>query len=157
MNVTKKYVDRFWSRVDKSYDNGCWKWAAGKNGDGYGVIRVNGRMESAHRVSWVIHNKKDIPKGMTVCHTCDNPPCINPSHLFLGTHFDNMRDMAEKGRANKPIGEKNGRNKLTEKEVIEIFYAKGVYRIIGAKYGITRSLVGQIKRKRIWQHITKNL
>lgn len=89
-------IARFWSRVAKS--DGCWLWTGARFGpNGYGAVRFQKRNSSAHRVSWMIHFGP-IPDGLFVCHKCDNPPCCNPAHLFLGTIGDNTRDMIAKGR-----------------------------------------------------------
>lgn len=89
---------RFWARVQKT--ESCWLWTGKpRNGDGYGQMRVNTRKEYPHRFSYMIH-KGPIPKGMVLCHTCDNPACVNPEHLWVGTVADNVLDMHRKGRAN---------------------------------------------------------
>jgi hypothetical protein len=122
--LNKGITDRFFQRFDKD-ENGCWNWNRGKT-RGYGVIYYNGRMERANRLSYIIH-VGEIPKGLSVCHRCDNPSCVNPDHLFLGTHKENMHDMVNKKRhlsVTKPDcyakGEKTGSVKLTDNKVKEI-------------------------------------
>jgi len=88
---------RVWTKVKKT--ESCWEWTASKNVHGYGIIKKDGRMHLAHRVLFELTGGK-IPNGMQVLHHCDNPACVNPDHLFLGTHGDNMRDMFKKGRGN---------------------------------------------------------
>ena len=100
MSKKRPVEERFWEKVKKSTD--CWNWTAGTNSKGYGRI-LNSRKEcegeiSAHRLSWVLHNGP-IPEGLQVLHNCDNPPCVRPDHLFLGTNLDNMRDKKNKGRS----------------------------------------------------------
>lgn len=94
--TAERLGDRFWSKVDRSGD--CWTWTASRTRHGYGRIGLgHDRVETAHRVSWMLANGP-IPEGVFVCHRCDNPPCVRPDHLFLGTALDNIRDMIAKGR-----------------------------------------------------------
>lgn len=86
---------RFWPKVEKT--DSCWIWKAARRPDNYGQFKFRGQMMNANRVSWILHNG-EIPDGLLVCHRCDNPPCINPDHLFLGSHQDNRTDAVKKGR-----------------------------------------------------------
>ncbi len=92
-------TDVFWNQVEKGNHNGCWVWIGALDTLGYGHLTIKRKLRLAHRVSWELANGS-IPDGLHVLHHCDNPPCVNPSHLFLGTHLDNMRDMIAKGRSN---------------------------------------------------------
>jgi hypothetical protein len=97
LNITENILKRFWEKVDKSTD--CWIWTAYKNKQGYGRLGISGaNAVNAHRLSWTIHNG-EIPDGYFVCHKCDNPSCIKPDHLFVGTRQDNIDDMMLKKRS----------------------------------------------------------
>lgn len=94
-------ADRFWSKVDQQGPDDCWPWLAATFRNGYGAFVVGGRkgsMTTAHRTAWELANEQRVPEGLFVCHRCDNRPCCNPRHLFLGSQEDNMRDMLSKGR-----------------------------------------------------------
>src|SRR3990167_1938243 len=132
--------------------NDCWNWTAYRCAYGYGKIMVNGKKESANRIAYQLY-VGTIPSGMLVCHICDNPACVKPSHLFLGTNYDNMSDMKNKGRSGDHRGVLNGRSKLKEHEVLNIRQDNRVMREIAQDYGISISLVGQIKQNDIWRHI----
>lgn len=126
--------------------NGCWPWLGAVNSSGYANKYFGGRMETAHRISWLIH-RGPIPSGMLVLHSCDVRRCVNPKHLFLGTQLDNLRDMATKGRARSP---------LTEDDVM---FIKALRRsgetlsFIGAVIGITKEGVHNIVTRRTWRHV----
>jgi hypothetical protein len=91
------HANRFWSWVEKIPDAGCWIWSGKMNPNGYGAMKISGKQYGSHRLAWMLVHG-DIPAGMLVCHRCDVRLCCNPSHLFLGTGMDNMRDAVKKGR-----------------------------------------------------------
>lgn len=142
--------DRIRSKVSENTVSGCWDWTAYKESNGYGVIGVGSKARLAHRVSYEAH-KGPIPPGMCVCHRCDNPACVNPDHLFLGSHADNMADMAAKHRSQR--GEAHVRAKLTAQEVLSIRAESGTQENIAAKYGICSSQVSRIKLGKTWKHL----
>lgn len=92
--------ERFENLYQHNWDNGCWEWIGGKNNIGYGMFRQGDKMRTAHRVGYELFNNTKIPKNMCVCHSCDNPKCVNPKHLWLGTMKQNITDMRVKGRSN---------------------------------------------------------
>lgn len=131
-------------------ENGCWVWnKTGKNK--YGMFWLKGKKRSAHRSSYE-HYKETIDNGLFVLHTCDEPACVNPNHLFLGKHLDNMKDMLSKGRQAK--GHRNHHCKLSEDEVLEVLNMEGSYEDIGHKFNVNRATVGYIKTGKLWSHIT---
>lgn len=130
--VTKKFLMDNCSVNPKS---GCWEWQRNKVSDGYGKVRHIGVTERAHRVSWMLWNGT-IPDGMCVLHKCDNPPCCNPDHLFLGTRADNRRDCAMKERDDF---------KLSKAQVSEIVKTHGRLREIASIFGVSESTIHKIK------------
>lgn len=147
----------FWMQVDKSGD--CWIWQGGKKQGGYGSCRWDGATVGAHRVAWVICNGP-IPDGMHVLHNCpsgDNPSCVNPAHLWLGTNLDNVRDRDKKGRRRPPHGTACGQAKLDERAVQEIRLAclcEGESAsALARRYGVGQSAVSRIVRGKTWQNV----
>lgn len=110
------FEERFWTKVRKNDGDQCWEWLAGRDKDGYGMFSIGpraiARSHGAHRVSWMLEFGMP-PSKFQVLHTCDNPPCVRPDHLFLGTNADNIRDMVAKGR--QALGDKNGKRTHPEK------------------------------------------
>lgn len=146
----KNFKHRFMSKVKKT--ESCWIWTACRNYAGYGLINIKKRSSLANRVSYTIFNGK-IPDGLHILHRCDNPPCVNPKHLYAGTPTDNARDKSERGRCNPP-------KKLTWDKVREIRAAydgkRGFQKMMGKRFGVTPSAIRSILINRNWrEHVTK--
>ncbi len=145
---------RFWAKVDTSGE--CWEWTACLVG-GYGAFGVDGMSARSHRVSWEIAHGP-IPHGLLVCHKCDNPKCVRPEHLFLGTTADNVADKWRKGRG--PCGEKSGTAKLSEADVLSIhsrFKAGETRAEIAAGYGLDVTTIAKIITGRNWAHVARKV
>ncbi len=97
MTPDEKLAERFWRKVNRCVADECWNWLGAKTGNGYGAFKAHGKTMPAHRFSYEV-GCANIPVNALVCHHCDNPICVNPKHLFIGTHGDNMRDMRSKNR-----------------------------------------------------------
>jgi len=143
------YEDRFWSKINKSV-TGCWEWFGSLDTSGYGLFRFQRRLVKAHRFSWqLVHG--EIPKGLLVCHHCDNRRCVNPAHLFLGTNKDNMQDASSKRRWKK---QRPCRRVLSNEQVKEIRTILNEGHRVGGKiarqYGITPTMVSYIRRNKSW-------
>lgn len=166
----EKFPSRFWKKVVKT--DSCWLWTGSKTVFGYGVIGIGKHYGyknlGAHVASWILHNGQ-IPKGLCVLHNCpggDNPACVNPAHLWIGTKKQNTNDMVKKGRGvfGNTFGERNSHSKLTEDDVRKIrkLYAerpmprkkggKG-YARMAREFGVTDTLIKFIVTRRIWKHI----
>lgn len=171
----------FWSNVAVAA-SGCWEWQGFRSPKGYGRVNApRGRKVFAHRVAWLL-SRFVLPEGMLVLHRCDNPPCVNPDHLFMGTHADNSRDMVAKGRRFNPMRSAESRRKaarfgddhwarrhpelvvrgerrsdFTESDIraIRDDYAAGGLstRKLGAKYGISGAHAYSIVSRRAWRHV----
>lgn len=154
--------EQFWKQVQKT--DSCWVWTGAKfKCGGYGALKVggrNGKVLRAHRVSWEMHIGV-IPEGLFVCHSCDNPPCVNPSHLFLGTPLDNTADCSRKNRMVQQKngyvhrGEKHWHTTLTEADVRKIRELVGSmpYRALGRMFHVSSSTILDIKKRRVWGHV----
>lgn len=162
-------VARFWSKVDQSgAPDSCWPWVGGRTTAGYGSVQWDGGVQYAHRIAWRL-TAGPIPASIFVCHRCDNPPCCNPAHLFLGTHADNMVDKVAKGRVAR--GEASGprrhpermahgathwRVKLTEADVLAIRERAAsceTRRSLATAFGVHESCINKIIRREAWAHV----
>ena len=154
-------AERFWEKVKRT--DACWFWTGSKIKAGYGQIHAGGstrQMLLAHRVSWKLHHGA-IPSEFNVLHKCDNPSCVNPDHLFLGTSKDNTQDMFTKGRWRMPHypgskGENNGNSRLTASDVLAIRSLRAnnlSQKIIAKRFGINKKTVAMIERRVTWRHI----
>lgn len=167
MRTRKSLEERYWAKIDRRGPDECWPWTGGLGGSPYGLFwdgsyyegTNHPRMVTATRVGYKLR-VGPIPSGFLVCHTCDNPPCHNDRHWFLGTPSDNQRDCAEKGRnrAPKNQGSRHGRSKVTESQVDEIRkkYLSGRYlqKDLAEEYGILQQQVSRIVRGRSWSHMS---
>ena len=183
--LSEKNKRNFFGKVSTiPTSSGCLEWTAYKNPQGYGRCKtgLGGQMLYAHRLAYFLATGTD-PGEMLVCHTCDNPSCVNPAHLFLGTYSDNLRDMLTKGRENPvrgnnhharlrpermargdshgsrlhpercPRGESNGSAKLTAADIPNIRSDKRTQKTIAAEYGISRTQISNIKLRVTWAHV----
>jgi hypothetical protein len=170
--MTRERLMTFWSLVSKNVDGDCWLWVGRKDrttgGFYYGRFCVGYKKYLAHRISYYLHNKR-WPK-LYVCHTCDFPLCVNPEHLFEGTNADNMRDMAQKGRAacgsrsghytqpeRTPKGSGHHRTRLTEQMVIDMReeYRRGgvTHSALARRFGLSKFAIHSIITRRTWKHV----
>lgn len=166
LEYTTKDIERFWSKVDKSGgEDSCWEWKARRVPGGYGQFRYGSRVDPnrkqqllpSNRVAWNL-TFGEIPEGLFVCHSCDNPPCCNPKHLWLGTPLENVEDMIKKGRhasRTKMHGEKHPNHKLTIDDVSRMcdLYTSGDWsqRRLGKEFGVSNCLVNRIVNGLAWR------
>lgn len=147
-----------WHKIDKRGPDECWEWQGARTGFGYGSLRYESAHYYAHKVAYADAKGEPFPEGLEGCHSCDNPKCCNPAHIFPGTHLDNMRDMDAKGRRRTVAhkGERCGASRLKEYQVLAIRaeYRPGIgYRTLAAKYGCGATTVARIVRRTHWRHI----
>jgi len=153
---SEEIKEKFWSTVDVRDEDDCWEWKGlcASCHMPYGRFYFENKTQEAHRVSWKL--TKNDPGKLCVLHKCDNPKCVNPNHLFLGTKGDNNRDRNYKGRTNVPKGEEHKLSKLTDGDVFIIrrLYNES-YGIseIARRYGVSKSTIWNIIRRNTWKHV----
>ena len=178
IKLTERHVRNFWRHINKDgptmphMESPCWIWTAFKTERGYGRVGVGPKVMAAHRISWIIAHGQ-IPLMMCVCHRCDNPSCCNPSHFFLGTQADNVRDREIKKRGNRaygdnhgsrihpesrPRGEAHGSAKLTAAQVLEIraLYAAGdiTLKQLATQFNVSNVHIRFIVIRKLWKHLS---
>jgi len=148
MNIGIDVLDRFLAK--RKTGPGCWGWTGCVAGNGYGKLKVCRRYVSAHRLAWFFRHDEWPAEGLVVRHKCDNPGCVRPDHLEIGTHADNVADKVAKGRQAR--GTRTNNAKLTEAQVLAIRGDPRPQRAIAAEYGVGQSLVSRIRASKRWQH-----
>jgi len=151
---------RFRLRFTEGDKDSCWNWEKGVTAGGYGQMAYHNKKYSAHRLAWTLHHGKDIPDGKVIRHTCDNPRCVNPHHLLIGTQSDNVKDMIERGRLvvrSRPKGEENPNSIVKEIHVKDIYEMNGSHIEIATKFNYPVGAIRSIRSGRTWRYITKEL
>lgn len=146
----------FWRHVDRPDSNSCWLWTGARYRNGYGRIRRGKVQRVAHREAFEIAYGQPVPRELMVCHHCDNPPCVNPKHLFLGTKADNNRDRMTKGRNGDTRGENHPMAKVTANDVLEMRRmraAGAIFKDIGARFGVTTQAAFYAVTGKGWRHL----
>ncbi len=160
--MTPYDVARFWAKCKiLPGEDACWEWQAGRfSGKDYGQFKLDGKPCYAHRIAWMIVHGSEPPNNQNVLHRCDNPPCVNPEHLFIGTQLDNVLDAEAKGRRDglhrSKRGELSNFAKITEADVREIrlMAAKGFrQQAIADKFGISRPAISLIVTRKNWANV----
>jgi hypothetical protein len=153
---TLSLAERYENKIDRSGgESACHPWTGNTVADGYGMISVDSGNRLAHRIGWALLNG-EIPNGLFVCHTCDNPPCQNPRHWFLGTPGENSDDRERKGRGHRTRGEASPNARLTEAQVIEIRRLQengGTLRNLAEQFNVGRMTISKIVHRETWSHL----
>jgi hypothetical protein len=145
-------LSRFLAKVVKC-DHGCWLWIGAKNPQGYGKLRVGKKTHDAHRVAYRLFKEK-IPKGLYVTHSCDNPSCVNPDHLFAKTQRENSQEAVERGLLDNK-GEKHYKNKFSEEDAKAILASVEPYPKLAERYGVSKSCISSVKNGYTWKYLTR--
>ena len=172
-NMQESDWERFWDKVNRKNNTSvCWEWKAATTRFGHGRFKLNGKLVSPHRIIWSQVNGKSIPKDMDICHHCDNPACVNPDHLFIGTRSDNMNDASRKGRLNprddeetkeelrewsERLGKKRrGFSKEEVHGILKRYYNGESSRSLGDEFDVAHSTILKIKNGEYYSEIVEN-
>ena len=154
-DIARKLSDKFWMRVEIGHPSECWKWKGPLDRLGYGKFLWEGRQRIAHRIAYLLHHGA-LPEDRDICHTCDNPGCVNPNHLWAGTAAENSRDMVAKGRWNSGVrrtGERIWSAKLTREQVATIRSASERGTKLARRFGVSNKQISVIRSGKAWKHI----
>ena len=152
--MTSTLKERFESKFTRGTDDECWNWQGTKSKNRYGYIGVTGDRvpKLVHRIAYELYIG-EIPEGMCVLHHCDNPSCVNPRHLFLGTLSDNTKDCVEKGRWNRPVGEKHYKALLTVKDVLDIRSSTLSVKELAQRYNVKLNTIYHVRDRTKWKSV----
>ena len=157
----EKMIHRFHLKFHRLSAEECWPWHGSRSPDGYGEIRFTRSRKKAvaTHVAIFVDRREIVPSGMLVCHTCDNPPCVNPNHLYVGSRADNMRDMHDRGlwHSGQVKGEDNGNSVLKDSDIFQIVSMINgglTNSAIASRFGVTHSTISLIRLGKKWSHIT---
>lgn len=153
-NIRDYLINKIINYSSKDHSTGCWNWNKGKSDRGYAEISINARKERANRISYQVFID-EVPPHLFVCHTCDNPGCVNPDHLYLGTHQDNVDDKLDRDR--QPRGEEIKLAKLTEKDILKIraLWKEGFMsqESIAREFGVCQTTISRVILRQTWTHV----
>lgn len=155
LNTKSDWGDKFLAFCAEGSPDECWEWTGSRRRHGYGAMNIARVAWTAHRLSYALHYG-DLPAGAFICHRCDNPPCVNPAHLYAGTPADNVRDIDARDRRVVVRGERNGHAVLTEQAVLEIraLAESGVrHADIADEFGVSKPTISAVATRRNWRHV----
>ena len=149
----KSIIERIYEKTICDIKTQCWNWTGHLIQGGYGTISINNKIKYIHRIIYEYFYGPIPEDKPLILHRCDNPKCCNPMHLYAGTDQDNMNDKRKRNRCNSVYGEKNGRAKFTEKQILEIRKSKELLIVLAKRFNVSYSTIQKIKNRKTWKHI----
>ncbi len=147
------YEARFAAKFERRGANECWPWTGSIRDHGYGQMYVNGSLITSHRLAHFFHSREALPSSVVIRHKCDNPRCVNPSHLVPGTQADNVRDRVERGRSRGGYGETSKLAKLTDEAVRYIRASDESNGALAKRFGVSYGTIWFVRKGRNWKHV----